>query len=197
MYKIIGIGGLPRSGKDTLAELLTKKGYFGFSIGDVFRNVSRGRHADKPDPISVANMTETSNWLRETKGPDFALKEAIRDFEEAGGTAKHKGLVVYSVRAPAEADFILKSGGQLIWVDADDEVRYKRAMRKMREGEANISLEEFKRQEALQSRPQPGLPADFQMNTNYIKSRATKVIKNNGSDVEAFKKEAEKVLNNT
>ena len=66
--KLIGIGGLSRSGKDTLAEFLISKGYFGVSLGDIVRNQSRIRHADAPDPISIANMTETANNLRQQKG---------------------------------------------------------------------------------------------------------------------------------
>src|SRR5579862_3867138 len=106
--KIIGIGGLPRSGKDTLAEYLVEQGYFGFSFGDFVREHSRLRHKDKPDPISVANMTETSNWLRETQGPDVVLQAAFKEFEsKQKESGEYKGLVLYSVRAPVEVDWIL------------------------------------------------------------------------------------------
>ena len=71
--KLIGIGGLPRSGKDTLAEVFMTNGFYGVSMGDIVRDEARIRHADSPDPISIANMTETSNYLREQKGPDLAL----------------------------------------------------------------------------------------------------------------------------
>lgn len=186
--KIIGIGGLPRSGKDTLAELLIKKGYFGVSLGDIVRNVSRERHADSPDPISVANMTETANFLRHQNGADFALKKALEQFEAAGGESKYKGLLVFSVRAPAEVDFIIKNGGNLIWLDASDQIRYQRAMQFLREGEAEIPIEEFKRQENLQWRPQPGIPPEAQMNIEYVKSKATITISNNSNDMAQFEK---------
>src|SRR5436853_3820896 len=122
--KIVGIGGLPRSGKDSLAELFIKQGYFGISFGDVVRGFSQERHKDKPDPISVANMTETSNWLRETYGADVILQEALKEYEEASKTKDYKGLVLYSVRAPIEVDWILARGGELIWVEASEEVRH-------------------------------------------------------------------------
>lgn len=195
MMKIVGIGGLPRSGKDTLAELFIKAGYFGFSFGDFTRDNARKRHADKPDPISVANMTETSNWLRETGGPDIILKEALKEFEAAqakGGN--YKGLVLFSVRAPVEVDWILEHGGELIWVEASDEVRHQRMLQHLREGEAEISLAEFKRQEDLQAKPQPGIPVDAQMNTSYVKQHATKVLENNGDDVDAFITQARQLI---
>src|SRR5690349_169937 len=106
--RIIGISGLPRGGKDTLADIFMANGFFGVSLGDIVRDESRVRHAKETDPISVANMTETSNWLRAEHGPDFALREALNRYEDAqekGG--QYDGLVVFSVRAPIEVDFIL------------------------------------------------------------------------------------------
>jgi dephospho-CoA kinase len=191
---IVGIGGLPRGGKDTLAELYIQHGYYGVSLGDIVRDESRRRHANEPDPISVKNMTETSNFLRSEKGPDFALKEALARFEEASKTDQYKGLVVFSVRAPVEADFIIKNGGQLIWVDATDQVRYERSKLARRAGEAEQSIEEMLDHERLQEVPQPGLPEQVQMNTRYVKSKATKLFENNGNSIEAFKDEAEKAL---
>lgn len=193
--KIVGIGGLSRSGKDTLAEFLIEKGYFGVSLGDIVRNAAKIRHANESDPISVANMTETANDLRQQKGPDFALKQAVEEFEAAGGEAKYKGLLVYSVRAPAEVDYILAHDGRLIWLSADDQVRYRRAMKFRREGEAEISFDEFQRQENLQWRPQPGIPAEAQMNAEYVKSKATLALDNSDDDMQAFKQKARQALN--
>jgi dephospho-CoA kinase len=192
--KIIGIGGLPRSGKDSLAELIIDSGYYGVSLGDIVRDESRKRHAGEHDPISVANMTETANDLRAQRGPDFALKQAVEEFEQVGGEAKYEGLLVYSVRAPAEVDFILEHRGRLIWLEADDQVRYQRAMSSQRKGEAEISFEEFRRQENLQWRPQPGIPAEAQMNAEYVKSKSTLSIDNSDNDIEVFKQTAQKAL---
>ena len=147
-FNLVGIVGLPRSGKDTLAELFMEEGYFGLSFGDIVRSFSRERHKDKSDPISVANMTDTSNWLRETQGPDVILKEALRQYEaEIKKGEAYKGLVLWSIRAPIEVDFILAHGGELIWVEADDVVRHERGLKSLRPGEAVVTLEEFKRQD--------------------------------------------------
>jgi dephospho-CoA kinase len=195
MNKIVGIGGLPRSGKDTLAELFIQDGYFGFSFGDFTRDNARERHKNKPDPISVENMTETSNWLRETRGADVILLEALRQFEEKQAAGEnYKGLVLYSVRAPVEVDWILAHGGELIWVDASDETRYERMLKHLREGEAKISLDEFKRQEALQWQPQPGIPSEVQMNIEYVKQKATRKLVNNGNDVDVFTTQAHTLI---
>lgn len=189
-YKIIGIGGLPRSGKDSLAAYFVDAGYFAVSLGDIVRSESRVRHADKPDPISVANMTETSNWLRSEHGADFALRIAREQFESARETNKGlKGLVVFSVRAPAEVDYILAHHGDLIWVEATNETRHKRAMEHLRDGEKAILLDDFLQQEALQATPQPHIPESVQMNTTYVKEKATITFMNEGS-FEEFQKGA-------
>lgn len=189
-HQIIGIGGLPRSGKDSLAQYFMDNGYFGVSLGDIVRDHARVRHSDKPDPISVENMTETSNWLRSERGADFALKIAQERFRVAvKANETLKGLVVFSVRAPAEVDYILQHDGELVWVEASDRTRYERAMEHLREGESAVSLDEFKRQEALQWQPQPDIPEVVQMSTAYVKAKATQIFTNELS-LEEFKKKA-------
>ncbi|HSX27425.1 MAG TPA: AAA family ATPase [Patescibacteria group bacterium] len=192
--KIVGIGGLPRSGKDTLAELLIQSGYFGFSFGDFIREQAKLRHKDKPDPISVVNMTETSNWLRDAHGADVVLKEALKAFEEANQNKTYKGMVLFSVRAPVEVDWILEHQGEVIWVEASDQVRYDRSIKAQRAGESKLSLDEFKRQEDLQWKPQPGIPAEAQMNTSYVKEHATIILENNEDDLTAFFAKAKETL---
>jgi hypothetical protein len=140
-------------------------------------------------------MTETSNWLRETYGPDVILQAALKEFNKKQTAGKgYKGLVLFSVRAPVEADWILAHNGTLVWVEASDEVRYERGMQNLRVGEGNLSLDEFKRQEALQWQPQPGIPAESQMDIAYIKQKATLTLENNGNDLEAFVCQVERVL---
>lgn len=194
--KIIGIGGMPRSGKDSLAELFIKDGFFGISFGDVVRRFARERHADKPDPISVENMTETSNWLRENHGPEVILDEALQQYrDQVESGQEYQGLVLWSIRMPVEVDYILSRGGELIWTEASLELRHTRNLKHMREGEAVTSLEEFRRQEALQWEPQPGLDPTIQMNMSYVKEHATRVLENNQDDLSVFLVKAHALIN--
>lgn len=182
---------MSRSGKDSLAELFMASGFYGVSFGDIIRRHARERHADKADPISVANMTETANWLRGREGADVVLREALELFEAEQAAGKdYKGVVLFSVRASIEADFILEHGGELIWVETSDDVRYERMLKHLRDGEAHISKEEFIRQENLQAEPQPGVPVEAQMNASYIKQKATIIFDNNQDDFEAFQQKA-------
>jgi dephospho-CoA kinase len=192
---IIGIGGTGRSGKDTLANMFIKEGWFGVSFGDITRDYAQKRHANEKYPISRNNLTETSNWLRETRGPDVIMQIAIERYEEArkkGG--KYKGLLAYSIRAPIEADFIVSHGGQLIWIDVSDEIRYKRAMNDLREGEPHLSFKEFMAGENTQFKPLPGIPEEIQMNLPYIKSKATRILVNNSNDLNKFLRKAQELI---
>lgn len=187
---------MPRSGKDSLAELFIKDGFFGISFGDVVRRFARERHAGKPDPISVENMTETSNWLRKNHGPEVILDEALQQYKDQLASGhEYQGLVLWSIRMPIEVDYILARDGKLIWTEATPEIRYQRNLKYMREGESHISFEEFKRQEALQWEPQPGIDPNIQMNMSYVKSKATHVLENSGDDLDSFLVKAHKLIN--
>lgn len=184
---LIGISGVSRSGKDTLANIFTEKGYYCVSLGEIVRNIARDRHASDPNPIARENMTETSNWLRETKGTDFAIKEAVSEYTQAKQLdSSYKGLVLLSVRAPIEVDYILTHGGRLIWIEVSDQVRYHRAMTDLRAGEPKLSFEDYLAQEHTQYIPQPGIPKEIQMDMEYVHDHATDSFDNNGDDIKLF-----------
>ncbi len=194
-YNIVGIGGLSRSGKDTLAHMLIEDGFFGVSVGDITREFSQKRHSDDPHPISRINLTETANWLRESRGPDVLMQIALERFEEAKAKGKtYKGLVCWSIRAPVEVDIILNHGGELIWIDVSDHLRYERAMNDLREGEPHLSFEDYLAQENTQFKPLAGIPENIQMNLPYVKSKATKILVNETNDISEFKRNARTLL---
>ncbi len=191
---IVGIAGLPRSGKDTLAKQFIEAGYFGVSLGDIVREQSRQRHVDEDNPISVANMTETANYLRQQFGADVVLRKAIEAYKEAKKEASYTGLVLYSIRTPTEVDFIRTHHGRLIWVEASDDIRYARALGFSRDGEMkNIDMDTFLAHEALQWRPKLSIPKDAQMDVAYVKENATDTIENN-DDFATFEKHAQQLL---
>lgn len=192
--KIVGIAGKNRSGKDTLAEIFIKNGYYGISVGDLVRKQSIILHPNDPDPISTKNTTETSNYLRSKYGPDFLLIEAINKYLKALSKKQYKGLVVYSIRAPIEADKILSMRGRLIWLEADDHIRYERAMKYLRKGELRISFDEYIEGESLQYRPSNELPVELQMNLNYVRSKATDIVDNSSDNVEEFTNKVAKLV---
>jgi len=183
---IVGIGGYSRSGKDTLATLLLDAGYFGISVGDIAREYSMERHKDSKSPISRINLTETSNWLREQKGPDVFMKLALDKYRQALKTKEYKGILIWSIRAPIEADFIIKNKGTLIWIDSKAETRYERFLENLRKGEIRIDFNEYLRQEQTQIVPQPDIDPLIQMNMDYVKEKANLTLDNNFAGAEKF-----------
>ena len=183
---IVGIGGYSRSGKDTLATLLLSAGYFGISVGDIAREYSMERHKDSKSPISRINLTETSNWLREQKGPDVFMKIALDKYRQALKTKEYRGMLIWSIRAPIEADFIIKNKGTLIWIDSKAKTRYKRFLENLRTGEVSIDFDEYLRQEQTQVVPQPDIDPLIQMNMDYVKEKSNLTLDNNFEGTEKF-----------
>ena len=192
---IVGIGGYSRSGKDTLATLLLSAGYFGISVGDIAREYSMERHKDSKSPISRINLTETSNWLREQKGPDVFMKIALDKYRQALKTKEYKGMLIWSIRAPIEADFIIKNKGTLIWIDSKAKTRYKRFLENLRTGEVSIDFDEYLRQEQTQVVPQPDIDPLIQMNMDYVKEKSNLTLDNNFEGTEKFLEYAKQRLN--
>ncbi len=192
---IVGIGGYSRSGKDTLATLLLSAGYFGISVGDIAREYSMERHKDSKSPISRINLTETSNWLREQKGPDVFMKIALDKYRQALKTKEYKGMLIWSIRAPIEADFIIKNRGTLIWIDSKAKTRYKRFLENLRTGEVSIDFDEYLRQEQTQVVPQPDIDPLIQMNMDYVKEKSNLTLDNNFEGTEKFLEYAKQRVN--
>jgi dephospho-CoA kinase len=191
---IVGIGGLQRSGKDSLAELFAREGCYCVSLGDIVRETARQRHQHKADPISLANTTETSNWLRESRGADVVLRAALDRYKSALETQSFRALVLFSVRAPVEVDFILNHGGELVWVEASEEIRYARALKHLRLGDSPFDAEELRRQEAAQWQPKSGIPIEAQMDLSYVKEKATRLLLNEGDDWATFYVDAQRLI---
>jgi hypothetical protein len=90
-----------------LADLFAREGCYAVSLGDIVREIARERHQDESDPISLANTTETSNWLQKTRGADVIPQEALGRYELVRAAKAYRALVLFSIRASVEVDFIL------------------------------------------------------------------------------------------
>ncbi len=137
--KIIGLSGTFASGKDTLAKYLTEQcGCVHVSTGDMVREEAKKQfgNTDRPTCHKVAKV------CREKNGAGFFVQKAL--------AAQHsnKPLVISGIRTTGEAEEIKKAGGTLVFVDADITIRYERMKSRQRDDETQLSLEEFKQQEA-------------------------------------------------
>jgi dephospho-CoA kinase len=163
--------------------------YLFLSVTDLLREEARER-GWSVDRESL--RTISAEWRRE-QGLGVLVDKAVGYFNdiEDGFT----GLVIASLRNPGEADRIHELGGHVIWIDADPRVRYDRIQahksERDRAEEDNKTFEEFVVEEAAEMH-QSGDDATLDMSA--VKEQADLTITNDGTDIEAFKNEAETAL---
>ncbi|MDB5166107.1 MAG: hypothetical protein JWM37_179 [Candidatus Saccharibacteria bacterium] len=138
--QIVGIAGPNGSGKDTVMEFLSANyEYLFMSATDMLAAELKKRGL----PLDRIHKSELSAEWRREQGYGVIVQKAYEAFMQQATT--YRGLVVGSLRHPAEADVIHELGGIMIWVDADPRVRYERiqAVDRGRGAEDRISYEQF------------------------------------------------------
>ncbi len=164
---ILGVTGFFAAGKDTVAEILTKKGFKHVSLSDMIREELRNRSEE----ITIPNLRRVGNELRENNGPGILGERA------AVALANAKQAVVTSIRHPAEVEALRKLGNfAMLFVDAPVEIRFERSQGRAREGDPE-SLEEFIAQEKKQME---SADANAQ-NLSACKDMADHVVNNDSS----------------
>ena len=180
--KIIGIAGTNGAGKDTLGELLAEHcGYKFRSVSDILREELTAQGI----PHEREHMRALSTkWANEHGHGVLSVKtiEAYAEEEEREG---YKGLVIGSIRRPAEAKAIQDEGGVVVWVDADKRTRYDRIQANSRgRTDDDHSFEEWSEHEDIEMRPIEGEPGS--MNMLGVKEIADIHIDNNFESFEAY-----------
>lgn len=185
--EVIGLGGSNGSGKDTVGEMLAERhGYLFVSVSDLLRDELKRRGL----PIEREHLRALSAEWRRESGLGVLVKKAVELYEQQKGT--YKGVVMASLRNPGEADEIHKYGGTLIWVDGDPKVRYERIFSRQRTAEDNKTFEQFLAEEEAEMQHSGD---EATLNMSGVKAKADITILNNGDDIEAFKNQAEAILN--
>lgn len=189
--KIIGISGTNGSGKDTVSKMLVEKhGYLFADASAMFVAELNKRGL----PIDRENKAKLSAEWRREFGMGAIVDKAVEMFNKA--SKEYAGLVVGSLRHPGEVDSVHHLGGKVLWVDADPRVRYDRIQKNLHErqtthAEEGKSFEEFL---AEQQREMTPVGDSATLNMSAVKEKADIFLENNGNDVKAFQKEAEKAL---
>ena len=185
--KIIGLAGTNGSGKDTIGHLLADK--YGYLFADA--TAMLGAELDKRGlPHERANKSALSAEWRREHGMAVIVDKALEAFE----SGEYKGLIVGSLRHPAEAERVHELGGSVIWVDAEPKIRYERVTNNDRGRlEDKKSFKKFMEEEASEMSQSGDLAT---LNMGAVKEQADLFIQNNGNDIELFKADAEKSLVN-
>ena len=139
---IIGITGTLGAGKGTVVNyLVKKKGFVHFSVRKYLVKLIR---KENREPTRDA-MVEMANRLRKKYGPSYLVEELFKEAQKTG-----KNCIIESIRTEGEIAALRTKGKfTLIAVDADRELRYKRAIERDSETD-DISFEKFVEDEELE-----------------------------------------------
>lgn len=183
--KIIGLAGTNGSGKDTVAHLLKEKHGYLFADATTMLGDELTRRGLAHERVNKAALS--AEWRRE-HGMGVIVDKAV-ELYKAGN---YEGVIVGSLRHPGEADRVHALGGKVIWVDAEQQIRYNRITNVNRgRVEDKKTFEQFRAEEDVEM-TQSGDAATLNMGA--VKERADIFIENNGNDIDAFKEYVEQKL---
>lgn len=170
---IIGIAGKISSGKDTVADYITKK-YNAKSLkySQALRDVLTRIYQD----ISRDNMQKISSLIRQMFGEDTLAKIIYNDILNSTENI----IVVTGVRRSADIDLLkTMSGFKLFYIDTNINIRYERLIQRSENiDDRNKTFEEFQKQEL----------AEAEMYIDKLKEIADYTIDNNSNVDDLYKK---------
>jgi dephospho-CoA kinase len=182
--RIIGVAGTNGAGKDSVGEYLADKhGWHFVSGSDILRDELRRRGL----PIEREHLRGLSTEWRRNNHAGYLIEKAVEGFEEG----KYSGLVIASIRHPGEADYIHEHGGQIIWIDADPKIRYKRIYSRQRSSEDNKTYEQFLAEEKDEMEHSGD---HHSLSLSAVKAKADLFIENNSDDIDRFYEDLDKAL---
>jgi len=132
--KAIGLVGTNGSGKSTVCDYLSDRGFDVYSLSNIIREAVE----EQGLPLDRDHLTEMGNQLKDDYGQAVLATQSYDKAFESNGS-----LVVFdSVRNMLELSFLKEKGVKFIGVDASIEERYKRIKSRMRATD-NITFEQF------------------------------------------------------
>ena len=176
--QLIGLAGMFGAGKNTLADYLVDNfGYNFVSTSDMLREISMREYGSIDRPY----LQKTSLEQKKARGGGVLVLESLN---------KPRPLIISDLRSLGEAKEIKKAGGVLVFVDADQRVRYDRIVKRQRDGESGRSFDEFVAGEKVELKSGDS-DADF--NLLGIRDMADVLLMNNGTPEEFVAAAIEKI----
>lgn len=182
--KIIGISGTNGAGKDALGEILAELlGYKFTSVSDILRE-ELTRHGVPHEREHLRALS--TKWANEHGHGVLSIK-TLETYEAEEEREGYKGLVVGSVRRPAEAKVLQDEGGVVIWVDADQTLRYERIKSSNRgRHEDTVSFEQWLADEIAEMTP-PDNDDGASLNMAGVRDMADIHVENNFGSFEEYR----------
>jgi dephospho-CoA kinase len=191
--QIIGLAGTNGSGKDSVGHILAQyHNYLFVSVTELLRAELTQRKV----PITRESLRALSAEWRQAQGDGVLIDMAMHSYQAVKD--KYAGIAIASLRHPGEADRVHALGGLIVWVDADQRVRYDRvqanAATRGRPGEDNETYEQFQAEEAIEMNSSTSTDGTV-LNMAAVKEQSDTQIDNSGSDLTTLHTSVEKTLN--
>jgi cytidylate kinase len=190
--KIIGIAGTNGSGKDSVGQILAE--YHNYLFVSV-TNILRAELTQRDVPISRESLRALSAEWRGEQGEGILIDMAMNSYQAVKD--KYAGVAISSLRHPGEGDRVHALGGLIVWVDADQRIRYDRvqanAVTRGRPGEDDKTYEKFQAEEAIEM-SSPTNDNVAELNMSAVKEQSDIQIDNSGHDLTALRASVEKAL---
>lgn len=173
---IIGITGKIGSGKDTVANILEKKGFIHISLSDILReDLKRQKKL-----ITRKNLVELGAKIRKEQGGAILAERAFSKIQP------NKKYVITSIGRTEEVHFFKEKKIKIIYVDAHPKTRFKRIQARKRENDP-ATFKEFMKLEKQESQGK-----NLKRNLEKIKKEAN-IILTNDSTLKDLNKKVEKI----
>jgi len=177
---ILGVAGPYAAGKGEVVAFLAARSFTVHSLSDVIRDELARQGLDE----TRERMIATGNALRAAEGPGALAKRLLTKLPS------DRNAVVDSIRHPAEVEALraATSRFRLVWVDANEAVRFERLRSRGRGGDPT-SLEELRRLEGLER----GSDDPTAQQLEAVRALADDVLVNDGS-VAALHEQLQRLL---
>ena len=165
--QVMGISGLPGSGKSLVSDLASEKGAIIVSMGDIIREEAKKRGESTKD---------TARNLRAEHGEHIVSELTIKKIKQLQEKGNENGIIVEGIRSPHEVDMFKENFDDFIILSifANPTLRFERLKNRMREDDS-ADYTEFKKRDQME--------LDFGIGT--VISLSDRIIINE-SDLESY-----------
>lgn len=165
--QVMGISGLPGSGKSLVSDLATEKGAIIVSMGDIIREEAKKRGESTKD---------TARNLRAEHGEYIVSELTIKKIKKLQDEGNENTIIVEGIRSPQEVNMFKENFKNFIILSifANPTLRFERLQKRMREDDSKDYNEFLKRDQ---------MELDFGIGT--VIALSDKIIINE-SDLESY-----------
>ena len=174
--QVMGISGLPGSGKSLVSEIATERGAIIVSMGDIIREEAKKRGE---------NTKDTAQNLRAEHGQYIVSELTIKKIKQLQAEGIENAIIIEGIRSPHEVDMFKENFDNFIILSifANPTLRFKRLKNRMREDDSQ-EYSEFQKRDQME--------LDFGIGD--VISLSDKLIINE-SDLESYSEKIKEFLN--